>query len=514
MADLAAASGLDKQVLVFLRDKGVTNSGVLFHLFEDRWRIPTTLAPLRTGVKIRTDELKLDDVGTDVAAAVLEHMIDEVAAIRARQMTAASPAPVSSSSPATGAATIAEQQKAPDQLPKGYWAKRVKEFESEQIEGRNRSFPVHLLVGAEETLARMVYEKEAWAKSDDRFSDSLRLDASGSLVRRDKKIPEPQKALAMLSNLFVGRWSSQGVEKNSIRDRDIPQIREYYRKTSWDLAMHMRAAGSFQEGVEKIITSTERRDALACWMPPDGKGKGKVFASLAGCAKFSHVQPQTTPTQQATPNTTVLASQVFPPAPSIQKSWGTEREACHDPSSPLGKLRFQLPHSSKPQTVQSHTCDTPIALLSFFDGIGSARQSMIDLQIEPIVSWSWELDPECNQVVGQRHPKTVLQGDALSADPQKAVAALQEQCPPGTFVTVACAPPCPDFSRIKGWWHSFRKICPFKFALLLENVTMSKETQGTLDWLLDIKSFVCDAASFVRADQPPSIVVVDTHHAS
>ena len=39
--------------------------------------------------------------------------------------------------------------------------------------------------------------------------------------------------------------------------------------------MHLRAEGSFQEGVNKIITSTERHDAIAKWMPPDGKGKGK-----------------------------------------------------------------------------------------------------------------------------------------------------------------------------------------------------------------------------------------------
>ena len=55
----------------------------------------------------------------------------------------------------------------------------------------------------------------------------------------------------------------------------LPQVREYYRKCSWELAMHMRSSGSFAEGVQQIISSPEKHDALARWMPPDGKGKGK-----------------------------------------------------------------------------------------------------------------------------------------------------------------------------------------------------------------------------------------------
>ena len=163
-----------------------------------------------------------------------------------------------------------------------------------------------------------------------------------------------------------------------------------------------------------------------------------------------------------------------------------------------------------------------VALLSFFDGVGSARQSLLDLQIRPVVSWSWELDDECHKVVRSRHPDVVQQGDAMSADPLKAAAALQEQCPTSTFVLIACAPPCPDFSQIKGeaakgtagsegqkfakwvhqWWRPFQQNCKLKFALLLENVVMAKETQSALDDLLGMRSFVCDAATFGLVSRP------------
>ena len=346
LENLAVASALDKQVLLFLRDKGVTSSGVLFHLFEDRAKIRKTLAPLLVGVKVGTDDLKLDDVGLEVAIAVLEHMADEIGLARAAQMAAVIPAATPLA--ATGStSTVADDAKPPKQLPKGYWAKRVKEFEEAKIEGRNRTFPVHLLVGAEETLARMVYEKEhshlfspvklgeiisvrnftpsrqvnPWAKTEDRFSDSLSLDASGLLVQRHKKIPEPQKALTVIDAfesvrwaMVFARWGEEFVIGqlidffiNLVRDNQnkIPQIREYYRKTSWDLAMHMRADGSFQEGVEKIISSTERHDALARWMPQEGKGKGKDTDGKGktkdftnnGKGKFRYIAPYVSQTR-------------------------------------------------------------------------------------------------------------------------------------------------------------------------------------------------------------------------
>ena len=39
--------------------------------------------------------------------------------------------------------------------------------------------------------------------------------------------------------------------------------------------MRMRSSGSFAEGVQQIISSPEKHDALARWMPPDKEGKGK-----------------------------------------------------------------------------------------------------------------------------------------------------------------------------------------------------------------------------------------------
>ena len=56
----------------------------------------------------------------------------------------------------------------------------------------------------------------------------------------------------------------------------IAQVRNYCKKCSWDLASHLRAGGTFAEGVKKVVTSPDKSQALAKWMPPDTlKGKGK-----------------------------------------------------------------------------------------------------------------------------------------------------------------------------------------------------------------------------------------------
>ncbi|CAE7860560.1 unnamed protein product [Symbiodinium microadriaticum] len=117
-----------------------------------------------------------------------------------------------------------------------------------------------------------------------------------------------------------------------------------------------------------------------------------------------------------------------------------------------------------------------------------------------------------DKVVRSRH--AVLHGDALSVDPHKAATALSEHCHPSTFVIIACAPLCPDFSQIQGvaakgtkgpegqkfvqWihlcWRLFRSVRKLKFVVLVENVVVAKDTQAALDQLLRIKSFVRDTA--------------------
>ena len=186
------------------------------------------------------------------------------------------------------------------------------------------------------------------------------------------------------------------------------------------------------------------------------------------------------------------------------------------PKSPCpqtsGKLQASVPESQK----MPNTCGVrPVALLSFFDGIATAHQALVDLKIKPIVSWSWETDEACRKVVKARHPNIVQFGDALATSPEEVIARLQSSCPANTLVLVCAAPPCLDFTIMKGsaaagvrgqegnkfiqwsvWWKQFKSKSPFLLALLVENVVPSAEIQSSLDKCLGVRSFLCDAASW------------------
>ena len=315
LARLAQESGLDKNVMAFLRESGVNTSGVLFHLFSKRERVAKTLQPLEAGVRVQGTNVKLDFVAMGVAVAVLEHMVDQIELARKAQFACGASTPTMTTSDAS--TSSAEDQKPPKVLPKGYWATVIQDFEKEVVAGQNRTFPSHQLVGAEEVLARMVHERQVshlftpvrlgevissrhftpsgqvnpWAKGAEDRAERLSLGNDGQFVKQQQPIPEPQRLLTVLDAFESIRWSmifarwGQEHQVNTLVDffvnltRDhpnkIPQIREY-KKTSWDLAMHMRAGGTFGSGVDKIVQSPEKHDALARWIPPDQfKGKGK-----------------------------------------------------------------------------------------------------------------------------------------------------------------------------------------------------------------------------------------------
>ena len=131
---------------------------MLYHLLADRAKIGKTPKPLKLGVKMGTDEIKKDDVAIDVASRSRFCGRDRGRPLGHMAALVATPSPQLPGT--TSSTTASNSHMAPKQLPKDYWAKRIKEYESAQIEGRNESFPVHFWVGAEETLARMVYENE------------------------------------------------------------------------------------------------------------------------------------------------------------------------------------------------------------------------------------------------------------------------------------------------------------------------------------------------------------------
>ena len=167
-----------------------------------------------------------------------------------------------------------------------------------------------------------------------------------------------------------------------------------------------------------------------------------------------------------------------------------------------------------PPSTQSVQARFPVAVLTFFDGIATALHALKTLQVRPVLSWAWELDPGAIKVASSQHPEVIHHGDVFGRSPQDVLAAVSASVPKDTVLLVFAAPPCHDFSRIRSnppgssgkegakfdqfavWLSEFKQASPFRVVFLVENVVMPLSMQQRFDNMLQCRSFVCDASSW------------------
>ena len=88
--------------------------------------------------------------------------------------------------------------------------------------------------------------------------------------------------------------------------------------------------------------------------------------------------------------------------------------------------------------------------LSFFDGVGAASLALRALDIHPVLTVSWETDPECIHVI-EEHFHPIHMGDINDFDIEKLIDTLLDNLDPDVPITILITggPPCPDFSGIR-----------------------------------------------------------------
>ena len=215
------------------------------------------------------------------------------------------------------------------------------------------------------------------------------------------------------------------------------------------------------------------------------------------------------------------------PAQPLPKSLPTivsvpQLQAQQKQEHPFPPLPPGLP--PKPQTETQPVPFTqlrPVALLSFFDGIGVAAQALKSLCVKPSLYFSFETDVACQRCCTSQQSSVEHQGDALAVDPSRLASTLQTRCSSDTVLLVCAAPPCHDFSAIRGaaspgvagpegakfvswakWLQQFASVCTLQLVLVVENVLMQPDIQDLFDKELCCKSFVCDAASWSLVSRP------------
>ena len=154
--------------------------------------------------------------------------------------------------------------------------------------------------------------------------------------------------------------------------------------------------------------------------------------------------------------------------------------------------------------------------LSLFDGIGAASLALQNLGIKPILTMSWETDPECTAVL-EGHFQPIHMGDITQFNIEQLIDTLLDNLDPNVPISllITGGPPCPDFSNIRAHptgtsgatGHLFQLLVDIiqqikqvlqqlPIHILIENVVPHTEVQQDVQQLsqqLDIEPIIVDA---------------------
>eukprot|EP00435_Cladocopium_sp_Y103_P013637 s2457_g3.t1 len=471
LTDIARDAAASPHISEYLEQRGLKSAATLALLAKDEEGLDRTLIqPLLQGwTKADGSQLTIPESDKPIARAVLLHMW-----LLARQQWTASqnamqPTSTAPQTTAPASASTASEDKVPKTLPPGKWGAMVKEYQSKQIDGEDRTFPTHEVLGAEAVLARVVHEVEISKNFTPVLLGEIiaarTFQSTGEPNPLAKREKAPQRLTLMGEQLTTAPeepWTPRSVLAimdglNSIRCRPnkTDQLAQFYLSTSWKLALEMRSGKTFAE-----TSSTLMKD----------------FDSFTECMNRE-------PTQ-------------------IKKANNNQTKVVP------GKAFTALPEK--------------VILLSCFDGIGSAAHIVQELTQGISLHVAWETDPECIAVTNRHFPETQHRGDFMSDDPKSVAKLIIDHDPQGLkLVLFVSAPPCPDFSRIKDEppgssgteGQKFTAYCGFvnqvemqiphkRVGHLTENVIMEKGEADFFSSRLDCNAVASDAADFGLINRP------------
>ena len=176
---------------------------------------------------------------------------------------------------------------------------------------------------------------------------------------------------------------------------------------------------------------------------------------------------------------------------------------------------------------------TPVILLSWFDGMGTAAHALHTLGARVVHHVACEVDQDCLALLGHHWPHAELHGsfydDAFELIVKQASVGLAKGTAAGgsepALVLATAGPPCPDFSRIRGAGATGRKgtegrkfadfidqrLEPLRahceksglaFSFLVENVVMNNDDRKHFDTTLRCHSFVWEASDLGPVRRP------------
>ena len=142
----------------------------------------------------------------------------------------------------------------------------------------------------------------------------------------------------------------------------------------------------------------------------------------------------------------------FPPAPPSSLLSPSHTTPAQQRLKTDKKIAAAAPAcAADPNGCRSWRLTIPLLLLSFFDGIATARFVLHTAGVFPTVSACWEDDEECMALSTAHFPDTIHLGSIENSSATAVHDLIEIWDPTGTsFILIAAGPPCPDFTPIKG----------------------------------------------------------------
>ena len=173
-----------------------------------------------------------------------------------------------------------------------------------------------------------------------------------------------------------------------------------------------------------------------------------------------------------------------------------------------------------------------VALISWFDGIGTARWALNSMGISVSCFITYETDVACRALVKKHFPEVLDRGD-FQRDSAATILSLLRGAglSQNTLVIAAAGPPCPDYSRIKGTaapgrggaegakfdlfldtMLELRRIIDVPFTFLVENVVpQNAEDRLHFNGRMETEALLVDAADMGCIRRPRLWWMPDQH---
>lgn len=353
LADIAREAAAGDAVNEYLDARGIKTPATLALLSRDEENLDLTLIqPLLQGWP-RADgtAITVSEQDKPIAKAVLLHMW--MMAKQAWEASQQAILPKTTPTPGTSStvATAPAEDKVPKALAPGRWTSMVQDYQSQQIGGQDRVFPVQELLGTETVIARVLHEHETsknytpvllgelisirtfQANGEPnplakRERSATKLTLTGEqLVATPEEPWQPRSVLAILDGLMSIRWCfilcKLGTEQaihaffdwlvRLVRSRPqkTDQLAQFWMTVSWKLALEMRGGRTFMEATALIMkdydsftecmsrepTQTTKKPAQPAAAKADTKGYGKGNTKSG---KGTRPSPYSRPTKQGT----------------------------------------------------------------------------------------------------------------------------------------------------------------------------------------------------------------------